>query len=408
MSAPETSPSRHADAADPHDRLFIAGAGIGGLTAALCLAREGRAVTILERAETLAPVGSGLQLSPNAMHVLRGLGLEEELRRHAVAPEAIRILSGRSGKDLARIPLGAHAEARYGAPYLVIHRGNLQETLLRAARACPDITLRLGADLRDARQSPDGVTLDIETAHGTDHLAGAALIGADGVWSVTRRRIMGLRQAVFSGRTAYRAVIPIDGIPEEWRKVTGLWLGADAHVVHYPLSGGRQFNIVALVKEDWHEETWSAPAARADLLARFAGWPRACRALLEQPESWLKWALCGMEPGMSWINDRFALLGDAAHAMLPFAAQGAAMSIEDGAAIARNLARIADPVKALKGYQSERQDRAERVLRLARSNDRVYHLGGPLALARDAVMRSLPPQRLLARFDWLYGWRPPE
>lgn len=397
---------------DP-DRLFIAGAGIGGLTAALALSRRARPVTVIEQAATIEPVGSGLQLSPNAMHVLRDLGLEEALRRHAVAPRAIRIMSARTGSALAEIPLAEHVEQRYGAPYLVIHRADLQSVLLSAARASAGITLRLGTRLRDASQNAGAVKVELEQATDdgssshVDHHSGAGLIGADGVWSTVRRRVMNLRQAVFSGRTAYRAVIPADDVPQHWRDVTGLWLGAKAHVVHYPVSGGSQFNLVALVSEDWREEHWSAPADREALLRRFADWPAACRDLLARPPSWLKWALCGMDPGTDWVDGRVALMGDAAHAMLPFAAQGAGMSIEDGDALARAIDRIPDVPQALRSYQAERQNRAEKVVRLARANDRVYHMSGPMALARDAVMRGLPAGRLLARLDWLYGWRPP-
>lgn len=395
-------------ASSMQDTLFIAGAGIGGLTAAIALSRRARPVTVLEAAPALDPIGSGLQLSPNALHVLRGLGLEEAVRRHAVAPEAIRVMSARTGRPIAEIPLGQTAEARYGAPYLVIHRGDLQQVLLNAAKASAGIDLRLGTRVRHARQNADAVQVEIETEKGNDHLSGGALVGADGVWSNVRRRVMDLRQAVFSGRTAYRAVVPVDRVPARWRQTSGLWLGRRAHVVHYPVSGGKQFNIVALVAEDWQEESWSTPADTNALLARFGSWPSECRDLLSLPDGYLKWALCGMDPGTSWVNGRFALLGDAAHAMLPFAAQGAGMSIEDADALARAIDTTDHLPDALARYQAERQDRAESVLRLARANDRVYHMSGPMALARDTVMKGLGGERLLARLDWLYGWRPPE
>lgn len=397
------------------NRIFIAGAGIGGLTAALCLSRRSRPVTLIEQASALRPVGSGLQLPPNTMQVMRALGLEDALLPHVVAPRAIQVMTVNSEDPVAEIPLGATAEDRYGAPYLVIHRADLQAVLLQAARASAGITLRLGTRLRDATQNADRIKLEFERAGDTadpeaplDHDTGAALIGADGVWSTVRRRVMGLRGAAFSGRTAYRAVIPASEIPQRWRNVTGLWLGPRAHVVHYPLAGGEQFNLVALVEEDWQEEVWSAQADRDALLSRFRDWPRGCRELLSLPSSWLKWALCSMDPGTSWVDGRFALLGDAAHAMLPFAAQGAAMAIEDAEALARHLSEGMDDVpRALRAYEAERQDRAERVMRLSRANDRIYHMRRPLSLARDAVMRALPSERLLARLDWLYGWRPP-
>ncbi|MBL6432147.1 MAG: FAD-dependent monooxygenase [Alphaproteobacteria bacterium] len=277
------------------DTLFIAGAGIGGLTAAIALSRRARPVTVLEAAPALDPIGSGLQLSPNALHVLRGLGLEEAVRRHAVAPEAIRVMSARTGRPIAEIPLGQIAEARYGAPYLVIHRGDLQQVLLNAAKASAGIDLRLGTRVRHARQNADAVQVEIETEKGNDHLSGEALVGADGVWSNVRRRVMDLRQAVFSGRTAYRAVVPVDRVPARWRETSGLWLSRRAHVVHYPVSGessstssrslprtGRR----KLVHAGRHER----PARPLRLLAERMPEP----ALL--PDGYLKWALCGMDP----------------------------------------------------------------------------------------------------------------
>ncbi|MAA97137.1 MAG: monooxygenase [Stappia sp.] len=387
--------------------LLIAGAGIGGLTTAVALSRRSIPSVVVEQAEELAPVGSGLQLSPNAVHVLRRLGLEEALLRHAVAPRAVSIQGGESGRTIAEVPLGATAVERYGAPYLVIHRADLQGVLHEAAKLSAGITLTFGTGLVDARQTEGRVRLTTERNGLSDILAGSGLVAADGVWSTVRRKVMNIRQAVYSGRTAYRAVIPIDDVPPEWRDVTGLWMGRDAHVVHYPVSAGTRFNIVVVVKEDWREETWSGPADRGALLARFARWSPRCRGLLERPESWLKWALCGMDPGMRWVDGRVALLGDAAHAMLPFAAQGAAMSIEDADALARAMETAGDVPEAFAAYEAARHGRAERVLRLARENDRIYHMSGPMAFARDMVMRTLSPERLLARLDWLYGWQPP-
>ncbi|MHC5652989.1 FAD-dependent monooxygenase [Stappia sp. ICDLI1TA098] len=387
--------------------LYVAGAGIGGLTTALALSRRAIPVTVLERAERLDPVGSGLQIPPNAMHIYRAFGLEEVLKRHAVAPEAIRIMSARTGRALADVPLGRTVEERYGAPYLVIHRADLQSILLDAARLSAGVTLTLGASLRDATQDASRVTIALEESDRGDLQTGCGLIGADGVWSQVRRRVMGIRQAVYSGRTAYRAVFPIDSVPGDWRHVTGLWIGRNAHIVHYPVRAGTQLNVVAIVSEDWQQETWSGPAARDELLGHFRDWPAEVRALLERPESWLKWALCGMDPGSSWVDGRLALLGDAAHGMLPFAAQGAAMAVEDAAVLAREVERHDTIPAAFSAYQDARQNRAERVLRLARENDRIYHMSGPLALARDTVMRTLPAIRLLGRLDWLYGWQPP-
>ncbi|MBA5777627.1 FAD-dependent monooxygenase [Stappia sp. F7233] len=384
--------------------LVIAGAGIGGLAAALHLGAGGRKIIIIEKAERLEAVGAGLQISPNALKVLQKLGLGSSIRAAAFRPEAISIRSMRNGREIAQVPLGMTIKRRHGAPYLVLHRADLQTTLLEATRQHDNIEVRLATRLVDAEQDADGVSLRLETSHGSDHLRADALIGADGVWSTVRRRILGLRQAVFSGRTAYRAVVDIEGVAETWRSTTGLWLGADAHVVHYPISAGKKLNIVVLVKERWEEETWSTPAGSETLLARFPNAPADLKALLQQPQGWLKWALCGMDPGSTWVDGRIGLLGDAAHAMLPFVAQGAAMAIEDAAILGQCFDRNENAAQALVAYEAARRERADRVLRVARDNDGIYHMGFPLSLARDAVLSRISPERLLSRYDWLYGW----
>lgn len=384
--------------------LVIAGAGIGGLAAALKLGAGGRRIVVLEKAERLEAVGAGLQLSPNAIKILQGLGLGSSLRSAGFQPQAISIRSMRNGREIARVPLGSAIEQRHGAPYLVIHRAALQTTLLEAVRQHDNIELRLATRLIDAKHDADGASLRLEGGTGGDHLRADALIGADGVWSTVRRRVLGLRQAVFSGRTAYRAVVDIAGADEPWRRTTGLWLGPDAHVVHYPISAGRQLNIVALVKERWEEETWSTPASSEALLERFQTAPAELKSLLGLSPGWLKWALCGMDPGSTWVEGRIGLLGDAAHAMLPFVAQGAAMAIEDAAILGKCFDRNDDAPSALAAYEAARRERADRVLRVARENDGIYHMGFPLSLARDAVLSRVSPERLLSRYDWLYGW----
>lgn len=388
------------------EAVLIAGAGIGGLAAALAIRAGGRRVSVVEKAERLEAVGAGLQLSPNSVHVLDALGLGSTVRAASFRPEAIRIMSMRTDREIAQVPLGSTAEQRYGAPYLTLHRGDLQSILLQAARQRDNLELRLGTGLRDATQDANGVTADLETASGNDRIQAGALIGADGVWSTVRRRVLGIRQAVYSGRTAYRAVLPIDQVPPEWQEVTGLWLGADAHVVHYPFQRGEGFNIVALVKESWEAEGWSEPASSDSLLAKFTHAPKGLRALLERPQAWLKWALCGMDPGSIWVEGRIALLGDAAHAMLPFVAQGASMAIEDATVLGQCLAGNGNAADALAAYEGKRRERADKVLRTARENDGIYHMGFPMSLARDAILSRISPARLLSRYDWLYGWQP--
>ncbi len=386
--------------------LVIAGAGVGGLCAALALAKKGVAATVLERATTIEPIGAGLQLSPNAMYVLAQLGLGDALREKAVRPECVQLMSARTGKKIASVPLGDFAESRYGSPYLSIHRADLQNILLKAVARHRDlIEVKLGVEVRDADQNADGVAIGLSTAAGTERMQASGLIGADGVWSNVRRLVMGIRQAAFTHRTAYRALIPIESVPVEWRKCVGLWLGKDAHVVHYPVSGGRMFNLVAVINETWEEESWSSKTETANLLTRYDQWPDAIRSILTLPESYLKWALCASEPGAIWVDGRVALLGDAAHAMLPFAAQGAAMAIEDAALLADAFSVTDNVAIALSGYETSRRERVDRVMKLANTNDGVYHMGFPVSLARDMVLRLSQPKNLLARLDWLYGWK---
>ena len=391
--------------------IIIAGAGIGGLTAALALARAGFRAVVLEQAQKLEEAGAGIQLSPNATRVLFGLGLAERLRPLVVAPEALRIVNGASARDIVRLPLGKIAQARYGAPYWVIHRADLQAVLAAAISESPDVTLRLGTRVEDFAIHQHGVTVvarDAQgTAQGTRDEQGVALIGADGLWSTLRTRFGDRGAPRFGGRTAFRAVVPASRVIAEFRAgVTGLWLGRDAHLVHYPVRGGREVNIVAIVRDAWHEAGWSAPASANELAPRFARFAPVARALIAIPERWQKWALFDRPPGRPRQQGAVTLIGDAAHPMLPFLAQGGAMAIEDAAVLARSLERNEDIVRALRAYEQARRHRVSRVQRAARLNSWGYHLAGPLGLARNGMLGALGGENLLRRYDWLYGWRP--
>lgn len=390
--------------------IVIVGAGIAGLTAALALAADNHNVIILERTGELAEAGAGLQLSPNACRVLQSVGVFDLVATHAVAPESVRIRSGSSGADLARLPLGAKVLERHGAPYFVIHRADLQKSLVSRVLDTSNIDLWLSSEIQDVREDlSNGLRCIFKKAGESGELTAKAVIGADGVWSQTRRFIPGHKTAQFTGKTAYRTTIPASKVDWELMLDTGLWLGPNAHLVHYPIRNGAQFNLVALVDELWTEETWSAPTDGVGMRRNFTTWAAKPRKLLEIPQKWTKWALCGVDASGPWTNDRIALIGDAAHAMLPFVAQGAAMSIEDAAVIADCLkpGTCETIPAAFKTYESRRRERVKNVQDMAATNARIYHLSGPKAFARNTALRLAPSKKLLSHVDWIYGWRPP-
>ena len=390
--------------------VIIAGAGIGGLTAALAIAQRGFRVAVLDQAQRLEEVGAGIQLSPNASRVLIALGLREPLQRHVVAPVELRIMQAQTARVLARAPLGATAEQRYGAPYWVIHRGDLQAVLLEAVRGNPDIALHLGTRVEDFAVHSNGVTISALSSGKTLEERGVALIGADGLWSSLRSRLGHRGAPRFAHHTAWRALVPADALVGDLSApLVNLWFGRNAHLVHYPVRGGSLINVVAIIRDDWREEGWSAPGERAEILARYpAGlWPAPARAILAAPQRWHKWALYDRAPLAHWGKGPVTLLGDAAHPMLPYLAQGAAMAIEDAAVLAQRLADTPDdPSLAMRRYERQRRGRTSRAQRSARRNGTVYHMGGAKALLRTLVLIAMGGQRLLTRYDWLYGWKP--
>ena len=389
-------------------KILIAGAGIGGLTAALALSRIGVEVVLVERSLELAAVGAGLQVSPNASRILRRLGVLDDLAAKATRPAAIRVRSARSGRTLARMPLG-DAERRWGAPYLVALRADLQGVLAFAVDRDPGISLRLGTTLAGFATTATGITATLKQGAIARTIEADALIGADGGRSAIRARLAeGADDRLQeTGRTAWRALIDAAALEDAFAPdETGLWLGRDAHLVHYPVERGRLINVVAIVRESNGTDpnaTWSQPGDARAVQARFARWPRAARALIAAAPSWSTWPLTDRLPLAAWNAGPVALLGDAAHPILPFLAQGAAQAIEDAEALAAAIAGTRSVVAALDRYSRTRSPRVGRVQEESRRLGRVYHLAGVAAAGRNTAMRLLGGRRLLSRYAWLYG-----
>jgi salicylate hydroxylase len=389
--------------------VIVAGAGIGGLTAALALAQRGFEVMLFEAAPRLEEIGAGLQLSPNAARVLVALGVEERLRPHVVAPERLMVRSARSGRLLAQAPLGASVAQRYGAPYWVIHRGDLQAALREAVTATPAITLELGTRVEAFEALDGGVALSASQGSQAIEAHALTLIAADGLWSTLRRRLGHRAAPRAAGQTAWRALVPAEVAPRSFAiPAVNLWLGHDAHLVHYPVKAGRMINVVAIVDDEWREPGWNTPGATRELLVRFAAehWHASARDLLAAVEHWQKWALFDCAPLAAWGDGPVTLLGDAAHPMLPYLAQGAAMAIEDAAVLAACLDRNPNAPAALRRYEETRLPRTTRVQHDARHNGTVYHMRGAAAVLRSLGLMAMGGDRLIRRYDWLYGWTP--
>jgi salicylate hydroxylase len=388
--------------------ILIAGAGIGGLTSALMLAQNGFDVVVAERRTGVDEIGAGIQLSSNASRLLIDIGLGAALARAAGEPERLVVRRGESGARVMTMPMGKAVRDRYGAPHYVIHRADLQTILLDAVRSEPRIRLVFGRTVASVETQGDRAVVAMETANGPETRETGLLIGADGLWSRTASAVGDHTEARFCGYVAWRGTVPADRAPEPFRRAeTGLWMGSSAHVVHYPVRGGKSVNVVAILADRNSEPGWSRPGDADMFHHRFKSWSADLRALFAGVEEWQVWSLFDRDPRRKWVCGRVALLGDAAHPVLPFLAQGGALAIEDAAVLAGQLARRpADLTLALETYQALRQARARRVQSAARFNGRAYHLPAPLAIARDLVLGGMGGDGLLSRYDWLYGWTP--
>ena len=395
---------RASDRPSAHSEIVIAGAGIAGLATALALARTGRAVTVLEKRAESSEEGAGIQIGPNGMRILQALGVTPFLEGKIAWPESIRVMDGLTGKQLTSFPLGRDIAARHGAPYGVLHRGDLHDALRSAVASMPAVTIRHGATVIAAQSDAESVTVDLA---GGETIKGALLIGADGIWSTLRSTVMGAPPLTFTGKCAIRTVIPSDAVPPGISTAdTTIWLRPAAHVVHYPVRAGRELAIVAIFDDRALGETWSQRVDPARVSERTQSFPPALRTLLQQPAQWRQWSLYTPAAPFPWIEKRVVLLGDAAHPPLPFLAQGGVMALEDAIVLAELLRTVAttDLPARLHDFERIRRPRTTRVMEASAKNGRAYHLDGLMRRARNAVLAATPPHLFMRQYDWLYGW----
>jgi salicylate hydroxylase len=388
-------------------RIAIVGGGIGGLTAALTLARVGFAVTLFEQADEFTEAGAGLQLSPNASRVLIDLGLEQALRDVAFIPVATQFRGWRFGEVIDESPLGDDALRRYGAPYFHIHRGDLLNILLNAARQDANIRLQTGRMISRFDQNDEGVSLLLDTdTHADVETSFDVLVGADGIHSKIRQSLWGKQNAEFTGNVAWRALVPSKQLPSDLVKpMSTVWWGPGKHFVHYYVRGGEFVNCVCVVEQrGWQVESWTEPGELDMLRQAYHGWHSDLTHLIEQipPDSLYKWALFDRPPMAKWGRGRVTLLGDACHPTLPFMAQGAAMAIEDAAVLSAALKAEDAVTGALQTYESLRKSRTAMIQAGSRRNATVFHLSGVPAWLRNRAAKYAGRRTV----DKLYEYNP--
>jgi salicylate hydroxylase len=386
-------------------QVLIVGGGIGGLAAALALARKQIPSQVIEQAAEFKEIGAGIQLGPNVFRMLEILGLIEPISALAVFPNNLIMMDSVGGEEITRIPLGEAFRKKFHHPYALIHRADLHNVLLEACRKSSLIRLDASQKVVDVDETASGVAVKTESGKA---YRGAALIGADGLWSTIRQMIVGDGKPKPAGHITYRAVLPAAEIPEQYRwRDMAFWAGEKVHFVLYPLRTGDLFNLVAVFHSDRYEEGWDSFGDPAELHERFAKTCAPVRLLLNKIESWRMWVLCDRPPIKEWSRGRITLLGDAAHPMLQYLAQGAGMSIEDAVCLAdKVVAAQGDYAAAFLSYQAARYLRTGRVQIMARVYGEFYHASGVARELRNIMLGSRTPEEAMAGMEWLYGAQP--
>lgn len=382
---------------------LIAGGGIAGLASALAMAGAGLPVRLFEQAEGFEEVGAGLQMGPNAVRALRALGAWDAIEPHCVVPSEIHVRDGPTGHLLRRIRLGKPFEERFGAPYRVSHRADLLSGLLATVRASRGIDVATRRRALSAESQGETVTLAFDDG---SHESGALLIAADGIRSALRNSIAGPYHPVYRNNAIYRALIPFDRVPTAiTADAVSLWLCPGGHVVHYAVSKWKKFNVVVSVDSMWRDSGWSLPAPAAEVTAAFTEVADPLFDLLSVPETWLKWAGADLPQLPAWKRGRMTLVGDAAHATLPYLAQGAAMALEDACELGRCIRNTEDLDEALLRFFGLRHARTSRIQAESRKLAEIYHYRGIRRLLRNIALRFSQDADLTERLAWIYSWR---
>ena len=389
--------------AKPH--VLIAGAGIGGLAAALALLRRGFSVEIYEQAAELAEVGAGVQIAANGSRVLIDLGLKAAMERVVCEAALKEVRIWNTGQTWKLFDLGKDSIERFGAPYWFVHRGDMHRALLNAVLALAPNAIHTGRRVTGYADDGSKVTLSLDCG---GKATGDALIGADGVHSILRQQMFAATKSEFLGIISWRGLAPMDKVPPELRRPVGTnWVGPGGHVIMYPLRRGEILNFVGFgEREDWKIESWTEKGSKEECAADFRNWHPLVHEIIANVEQPFKWALVGREPMPHWTKGRVTLLGDACHPTLPFLAQGANMALEDGLILARCLEAYSDVATALKRYEAVRIERTTRIVNGSAETGRRFHnptLADPAA-AIAFVDREWQPDKVRLRYDWLFEY----